>query len=166
MNKKGQMELADLAGFILIFITTIVLGIVFVNLSPKANIEIMDAEYGNYLAKYAMLDFLGNEENGKNMADLAVLSVKNNNFDYLHKKVREVFDKGANYVFVVYSDDKIVYFTTNVQSQEGNIAEFISPKYKYNYDVFNMNLENLYENKIRAELYLLKSAELEEAEAE
>lgn len=163
MNKKGQIELADLGGFVLIFIISIVLGVIFVNLNPKAHIEVLDTEYGNYLAKYVLLDFLGHEENGRNTADEIVLAVKTNNFDNLDKITHKILDAGTGYILTVSNDGGVVYYNnTNIQSQEHLTREvIIIPKPELKYDIFNINLANYYDEKIRVKLYLLKGAEVE-----
>ncbi len=149
MNKKGLMELADLGGFILIFIVTIVLGVIFVNLSPNSTIKIMDEQYSDYLTRYTLLDFLSHEENGINTADEIVLAVKNNNFDKLINRNREILDPGASYSLTIFKDDKVVYSYSHTRPED-EATDVPLPAYKW--DDYKMNLANCYDGEISVKL--------------
>jgi len=92
MNKKGQIELADLAGFILIFIAVIIFGYIFLRLSPKSNIELLKDDYHDYSAKLELLEYLEYEIDGRNIADWVVLGAKNDDLNGVDKKNKKYFD--------------------------------------------------------------------------
>ena len=53
--------MADLAGFILIFVAVIIFGYIFIQAAPQSRIEILAPEHGNYFTKQSLLDFLSYE---------------------------------------------------------------------------------------------------------
>lgn len=161
MNKKGMFELAELGGFVLILITTIIFGFIFVQLSPKARIEVLDVEY-NYLARYSLLDFLKYNENERNMADSVILAVKQNNFSYIDKKSSELLNSGPYYCLVIIKNNKIVHYNTNIKSSEAMPVVLTESGIEtkttegYVYRIYNVDLGNFYGDNIDARIYLLK----------
>ena len=91
MSKKGQVELADLAGFILIFIGVIIFGYLFLRLSPKSSIEMYDVGVGDSFLKHDLLKYLQYTSEGKNTADIIFLAMKNNDFSKLEEWNNKIF---------------------------------------------------------------------------
>lgn len=105
MNKKGQIEMADLAGFILISLTVIIFG-ALLKLDPESKIEVYSARE-NYFVKYELLDYLNSEIDGKNIADWIVLSVKNENLNLIEEKSKKIL-KGPCYKLLIKKGNKIL----------------------------------------------------------
>ena len=131
MNKKGSYELADLAGFILIFIAIVIFGFIFVKFSPESNFELIENERGNYLVKADLLDYLCHNINGETIADLIV----EGKLDLVEKKTKELLGK-----------DRVSYWITISKGKD--VKEIIIPgekmrykpeKVKYNYHMVLKN---------------------------
>ena len=100
-NKKGQIELADLAGFILIFVSVILFGYIFVRAAPTARIEFLGAENTDFLVEKDLIDFLSYEK----IYDKIIL----NDFDYVEEKFEKIFicDDRVNRWIVIYKDGNL-----------------------------------------------------------
>ncbi len=156
MNKKAQIELADLAGFILIFVAIIIFGYIFIELSPKAHIEILNDE-SPYITKYELLSFLDYETEGKSMADLISLAVENNDFVKLDKNVLNYFTNSPGYLLIIYKNSEFFSYYTNMDLNEDFVRTMIYGKTDFEFDVHSLVLNNFYKDDIRVELNMLRS---------
>ena len=163
MNKKGQIEMADLAGFILILVSVIIFGYIFIKAAPQEQIEILAPERGNYLTKQTLLDFLSHEiefENKKYLvSDLLVKGLEGKEYESIKKLTNNLF--GVHYFITIFEDNKLVFFNTALEEVEDvtnneKANEILKElERKYEFDSYILNLENFYDSEISIKLDLL-----------
>ena len=165
MNKKGGYELADLAGFILIFITTIIFGFILIQFTPEKSIEILDAEHGNYIARETLLKFLDYEMSTEK-GNVKIIDMVDYCIENIDKKCWNIFPQFlTKYALIIHKNKKFVSLSTNVDevrvTLNGEEADKIIKGIKetHDYQSYFVLLNNFNGDKIRIMLELFSENE-------
>ena len=97
--------MSDLAGFILIFISVIIFGLIYSRGATTTRIELLESETTGFLVENDLIDFLSYEENGRTIFDRIILD----DIDYVYKKSKEIFpcDDRVNRWILIYKNGNL-----------------------------------------------------------